>query len=134
MGLIDCSVGDSLHFGDDIRAQFTGHIGGLLYVFIGAKRAHALEGSDGFHASAMCRGGCRAHVLALCDHALCDHCQVVIGPVCVQVQSERVDLLGAQAVRDLRLRIDAPMSFTRATPARVRYRLLRRVEDASCWS
>jgi hypothetical protein len=129
MDLIDCSVGDSLHFGDDIRVRLTGRIGGLLNVFICANRSHAPEGSDGFHASALCRGGYRADVLALCDHD-----QFAIGTVCVQVDSVRVDLPGAQAMRDVRLRIDAPMPFTRTTPAHVRHRLLRRVEGAACWS
>jgi hypothetical protein len=129
MDIIDCNVGDSLHFGDDIRVQLTGRVGSLLYVFIDAKRSHALEGSGGFHASALCRGGYRAHVLALCDHD-----QFVIGTVRVQVESVRVELPGVQALRDVRLRINAPMSFTRTTPAHVRHRLPRRVEGASCWS
>ena len=129
MNRIDCSVGDSLHFGDDIRVRLTGRIGGMLYVYIDAKQSHALEGSDGFHASALCRGGYRADLLALCDHG-----QFTIGTVRVHVDSVRVDLPGAQALRDVRLRIDAPMPFTRTTPAHVRHRLLRRVEGASCWS
>jgi hypothetical protein len=129
MDIIDCSVGDSLHFGDDIRVQLTGRIGSLLHVFIDAKRSHALEGSDGFHASALCRGGYRAHVLALCDHD-----QFAIGPVRVQVESVRVDLPGVQALRDVRLRINAPMSITRTTPERARRHERQLMEGASCWS
>jgi hypothetical protein len=129
MNLIDCTVGDSLHFGDDIRIQLTGRIDSLLYIFIDAKRSHALEGSDGFHASALCRGGHRAHVLAMCDHD-----EFAIGPVRVRVECVRVTLTGAQALRDVCLRIDAPMPFARTTLARVSLRQRRHVEGASCWS
>lgn len=129
MDLIDCTVGDCLHFGDDICVQLTGRVDGLLYVFIDAKRSHALEGINGFHASALCRGGHRAHVLALCDHD-----EFVIGPVRVRVECVRVDLPGAQALRDVRLCIDAPMPFTRTAPERAPHRQLREVEGASCWS
>lgn len=129
MDLIDCNVGDSLHFGDDIRIQLTGRVEGQLYVFIDAKRCHALEGGDGFHASALCRDGHRAHILALRDHG-----QFAIGPVRVQVERVRVHLPGVQALRDVRLRVDAPMPWARTTPARVRRRLPRRMEGTSCWS
>ncbi len=129
MDLIDCNVGDCLHFGDDIRVQLTGRIDNLLYVFIDAKRSHALEGIDGFHASALCRGGHRAHVLALCGHD-----EFVIGPVRVRVESIRVDLQWAQALRDVRLCIEAPLPFVRTTPARAPHRQRREVEGASCWS
>lgn len=129
MDLIDCTVGDSLHFGDDIRVQLTGRVDGMLDVFMDTKRTHALEGGDGFHASALCRGGHRAHILALCDHD-----QFAIGPVRVQVERVRVDLPGAQVLRDIRLRIHAPMPYVRKTPERFRRRLRQRVEGASCWS
>lgn len=129
MDLIDCAVGDSLHFGGDIRIQLTGRIDTMLYVFIDAKRSHALEGNDGFHASALCRGGYRAHVLAMCDHD-----EFLIGPVRVRVESIRIDLLGAQALRDVRLCIDAPMPFLRTRPECVRHRERQRVQGASCWS
>ncbi len=129
MDLIDCTVGDCLHFGDDIRVQLTGRIDSLLYVFIDAKRSQSLEGSDGFHASALCRGGHRAHVLALCDYD-----EFVIGPVRFRVESVRVDLPGVQVLRDVRLRIHAPMPIVRTRPECVRHRERQRVQGASCWS
>ena len=121
----DCIIGESLIFGDDIRIQLSGRSDGQLYVFIDASRLHKLEGSDGFHASAPCGHRHRAHILALRDGD-----KFEIGPVCGQVESVRVDLPGAQALRDVRLRIHAPMSYGRNMPERVR----RRVEGASCWS
>jgi hypothetical protein len=127
MTIINCSVGERLHFGDDICIQLTGRIDDMLYVFIDAKRCHGLDGGDGFHASALCRGGYRVHVLALRDYD-----EFAIGPVCIKVVRVRVDLPGAQALRDVRLRIDAPMPCVRSTPARARLR--QRMDAASCWS
>lgn len=125
----DCIIGESLIFGDDIRIQLTGRADGQLYVFIDASRLHKLEGSDGFHASAPCGHRHRAHILALRDGD-----KFGIGPICVQVESVRVDLSGAQALRDVRLRIQAPMSFARNLPERLRRRLRQRVEGEPCWS
>ena len=129
MDVLDCTIGESLISGDDIRIQLTGRADGQLYLFIDASRLHKLEGSDGFHASAPCGHRHRAHILALRDGD-----KFCIGPVCVQVESVCVDLPGAQVLRDVRLRIEAPIPFVRNIPERLRRRLRRRVEGKPCWS
>lgn len=129
MDAYDCIIGEDLIFGDDIRIVLTGRADGQLYVFIDASRLHKLEGSDGFHASAPCGRRHRAHILALRDGD-----KFGIGPVWVQVESVRVDLAGAQALRDVRLRIQAPLPLARNLPERLRRRLRRRGEGGSCWS
>ncbi len=119
MDLIDCSVGDSLHFGDDIRIQLTGRVDGMLYLFIDAKRSHALVGGEGFHASALCRGGHRAHVLALCDGD-----GFAIGPVVLRFEDVRWRIPGVRALRDIHLHFHVPdaLLIRRSAPARVRAR------------
>ncbi len=121
----DCTIGESLIFGDDIRIVLSGRVDAQLYVFIEAHRLHKLKVSDGFHASAPYGRGHRGHVIALRDGD-----KVGIGPVWIEVESVRVELNGAQALRDVRLRIQAPMPPARNLPERVRRRLQRRVEGA----
>ena len=115
MDVIDCSIGEKLNFGDDIRISLTGRIHEVLYVYINAASAHELEGGDGFHASAPCRIGYRSHVLALRNH---DSFQ--IGPVPVQIADVRIDIDGARALRDVRLQVHAPQAM-----ACVRHHCLR---------
>jgi hypothetical protein len=129
MPLFDCSVGDSLHFGDEIRIQLTGRVDGLLYVFVDAKRCHALAGGNGFRASALCGEGHRAHVLALGDGD-----GFSIGPVRVEVAQVRIELPVVQVLRDVRLRIEAPMPCVLSRPERPKHRPHRRAEKASCRS
>jgi hypothetical protein len=106
MDVIDCSIGEKLSFGDGIRIQLTGRIEDILYVYIDAASAHELEGGDGFDASAPCRSGYDAHVLALRNH---DNFE--IGPVRVEIADVRIDIDGAQALRDVRLRIHTPKAM-----------------------
>ncbi len=128
MDSIDCAIGEKLSFGDDIRIGLTGRIDDVLYVYIDAASAHALEGGDGFHASAPCRLGYHAHVLVLRNHDSFE-----IGPVRIEIADVRIDIDGAQALRDVRLRIDAPKAM-----AWVRHRCVRdadgdrRKERATC--
>jgi hypothetical protein len=118
MDVIDCSIGEKLSFGDDIRIGLTGRIDDMLYVYIDAATAHVLEGGDGFHASAPCRSGYSAHVLALRNHDSFE-----IGPVRVEIADVRIDIDGAQALRDVRLQVYAPQ-----TMACVRHRCVRGVD------
>jgi hypothetical protein len=115
MDIIDCSIGEKLNFGDDIRISLTGRIDEVLYVYIDAASAHELEAGDGFHASAPCRIGYSSHVLALRSH---DSFQ--IGPVRVQIADVLIYIDGAQALRDVRLRVHTPKAM-----ACVRHRYAR---------
>lgn len=129
MDTIDCAAGEELRFGEDVRLKITGRSGDLLYVFIDAARVLELNGHDGFHATARCGRDRRAHVLALSDGD-----RFAVGPIRVHVECVQIVLLGAQALRDVRLRIETPLPFVRATPERVKRRLRRAGERVSCWS
>jgi hypothetical protein len=115
MDMIDCSTGEKLKFGDNIRIRITGRIDDVLYVYTDAATAHVLEGGDGFHASAPCRSGYNAHVLALRNHDSFE-----IGPVRVEIADVRIDIDGARALRDVRLQVYAPQVM-----ACVRHRCMR---------
>lgn len=129
MDTIDCAKGEELRFDEDVRLKITGRSGELLFVFIDAPRALELKGHDGFHATAPCRDRRNAHVLGLLDGD-----RFEIGPIRIHVERVQVVLPGAQALRDVRLRIDTQIPYVRATPERVRRRLRRAGEQVSCWS
>ena len=120
MNPLDCAVGEELHFGTDIRIQLTGRVGDVLYVFIEASRAHALVRHAGFSATAVCRRGYRAHVLALRDQD-----RFAIGPVRVLVDRVRAVQTGARLLRDVCLQIQAPMACVRGVGGPIRRRLSR---------
>lgn len=128
MDVIDCSIGEKLNFGDDIRISLTGRIEDVLYVYIDAASVNELKGGDGFHASAPCRIGYSSHVLALRNH---DSFQ--IGPVRVEIADVRIDIDGVRALRDVRLQVHTPQAM-----AYVRHRYMRdadgnlRKEDMTC--
>ena len=95
----------------------------MLYLFIDAEARHELAGVGGYHASAS--SGIRrvAHVLALRDGE-----SFSIGAVRITVESVRLRIEGAQARREVRLRIASPARISREArrhPARAAHRLSR---------
>lgn len=119
MPIIDCTVGESLRIGGDIRLNLTGTDGSMLYVFIDAASRHELGGVGGFHASAPCGIRRRAHVLALRDGE-----SFSIGPADITVEAVCLQIPGVRALREVRLRIvpTAPLIIVRQAPPRPRSR------------
>ena len=131
MTVFDCSLRESFQVGRDIRLQITGRVDEVLYVFIDTAARHELGGVGGFHASAPSGIGRIAHVLALRD-ADC----FTIGQVSITIEAVRLRIPDAQALRQVRLRIDmdtTPVQVTREAIPRKPGRLqCLRVEGASC--
>lgn len=123
MPVFDCTVGESLQFGADIRLNLTGRDGETLYVFIDAASRHELGGVGGFHASAPSGIRRRAHILALRDGETFS-----IGPVGIIVEAVQLRMENARALREVRLQIDSPSPLTvvRQAPHRPRQRAHRR--------
>jgi hypothetical protein len=122
MPVFDCTVGELLRIGSDIRLNLTGRVDDMLYVFIDAASRHDLGGVGGFHASAPCGIRRRAHVLALRDHE-----SFFIGPVSITVDAVRLRIPGARVLRDVRVCIapSSPLIIVRQAPSRPRRRLQR---------
>jgi hypothetical protein len=122
MPVFDCTVGESLRIGSDIRLHLTGRENEILYVFIDAAARHELGGVSGFHASAPSGIRRRAHILALRDDE-----SFSIGPVDITVEAVRLRIPAAHALRDVRLRIapSLPLIIVRQAPPRRRRRLHR---------
>jgi hypothetical protein len=115
MTMFDCALQESLCIGKDIRLNLTGRVDGLLYVFIDAAARHAIEGVCGFNASAPSGIDRIAHVLALHDaETFC------IGPARITVEAVHLRIAGANALRDVRLQINAPepLRVVRKAPLR----------------
>ncbi|WP_374295975.1 hypothetical protein [Sphingomonas sp.] len=134
MPLLDCTLLESITIGRDTRLQLTGRIDDVLYVYLDALVRHELGGVDGFHASAPSGIGRVAHVLALRDGDI-----FTIGPTTIAVQSVCLRIDGAQALRDIRLRIDPPkvLRIVRTPPPRRRVSKPARATDIGrlpCWS
>ena len=119
MPVFDCTVGESLRIGGDIRLNLTGRVDEMLYVFIDAAARHELGGFGGFHASAPCGIRRRAHVLALRDGDVFS-----IGPAEIAVESVRLRIPGMRALREVRLCIapSSPLIIVRQAPPRPRRR------------
>ncbi len=120
MPVFDCTLGESLRIDSGIRLHLTGRVDAILYLFIDAAAKYELGGVGGFHASAPSGMRRCAHVLALQDgESFC------IGPVGVAVEAVRLQIPGARALRDVRLRIDlpVPVRIVREAPLRPRRRL-----------
>lgn len=123
MPVIDCSLRESLRIGREIRVHLTGRVDGVLYIFIDAIARHELGGVGGFHASATSGVGRCAHVLALRDSE-----SFTIGEeVAISVEAVRLRIPGADALREVRLRIDAPRSLRIAREAPSRAKRLQRI-------
>jgi|GEM_PF-1708689 len=103
MPVIDCSLLETLRIGRDTRIQPTGRVDDVLYVYVDASVRHALGGADGFRASAPSGIGRMAHVLALRGGE-----GFTIGPTTVIVESVRLRIPGATALRDIRLQVSPP--------------------------
>ncbi|MFZ5637049.1 MAG: hypothetical protein ACOY82_10765 [Pseudomonadota bacterium] len=113
MPVIDCTMGESLRIGGDIRLHLTGRVDEMLYVFIDAAARHELDGVGGFHASAPSGIRRNAHVLALRNGA-----SFAIGDVRVAVEAVRLRIAGAHPLRDVRLHLASPVRITRETSPR----------------
>lgn len=122
MPVFDCTVGESLRIGGDIRLHLTGRVNGMLYAFIDAAARQALGGVGGFHASAPSGIRRRAHILALRDGE-----SFSIGPADITVDAVCLRIPGVRALRDVRLRIVpmAPLIIVRQVPLRPRSRIHR---------
>jgi len=114
---IDCAIGEELRFGDALRVWLTGRVDAVLYVMIEASTADALEACVGFRASAPYRHGRVAHVLALRAED-----RIAIGAIEIAVEATRLRLSGARALRDVRLRVRAPLAYVRTRPGRAQRR------------
>lgn len=124
MPVIDCSLRESLRIGREIRVHLTGRVDGVLYIFIDAIARHELGGVGGFHASAPSGIGRCAHVLALRDGDA-----FTIGVIGITVEAVHLQIVGADALRDVRLRIDipTPLRIVRESPLRRPRRVQRLV-------
>lgn len=119
MPVFDCSLGESLRVGSDIRLYLNGRNGDTLYVFIDAAARHELGGVGGFHASAPSGIRRRAHILALCDGE-----SFSIGPAGIEVETVRLRIPGVRVLREVRLHIalSSPLVVVREAPLRPRRR------------
>jgi hypothetical protein len=134
MPVLDCALREAITIGRDTRLHLTGRIDDVLYVYLDASVRHDLGGVDGFHASAPSGVGQLAHVLALRDGDT-----FTIGPTTITVQAVCLRIEGAQALRDIRLRIDPPkvLRIVRTPPPRCRKSKPARAPDIGrlpCWS
>ncbi|MFZ5635843.1 MAG: hypothetical protein ACOY82_04580 [Pseudomonadota bacterium] len=122
MPVIDCTMGESLRIGGDIRLHLTGRVDEMLYVFIDAAAHHELDGVGGFHASAPSGIRRRAHILGLRDGE-----SFSIGPADITVEAVRLRIPGVRALREVRLRIvrSSPLIIVRQAPTRPRTRIHR---------
>lgn len=117
MSVLDCSLRESLRIGKDIRVHLTGRVDDVLYLFIDAAARHELGGVGGFHASAPSGIWRTAHVLALCNRET-----FTIGVARITVEAVRLRIPGAHALREVRLRIEAPivLKIAREAPLRAK--------------
>lgn len=134
MPILDCALLESITIGRDTRLHLTGRIDDVLYIYLDASVRHDLGGVDGFHASAPSGVGRVAHVLALRDGDA-----FTVGPTTIAVQAVCLRIDGAQALRDIRLRIDPPkvLRIVRTPPPRRRTSKPTRTTEPGrlpCWS
>lgn len=117
MTVFDCSLHESLRLGKDIRVHLTGRIDDVLYLFIDAAARHELGDVDGFHASAASGIWRTAHVLAAGNGK-----SFTIGVARITVEAVCLRIPGAHALREVRLRIEAPvpLKIARAAPLRAK--------------
>ena len=117
MSVFDCSLRESLRIGKDIRVHLTGRVDDVLYLFIDAAARHELGGVGGFHVSAPSGMWRTAHVLAVRDDE-----SFTIGAVCIIVEAVRLQIAGAHALREVRLRIESPaaLPIVREAPRRAK--------------
>lgn len=117
MTVFDCSLHESLRLGKDIRVHLTGRVDDVLYLFIDAAARHELGDVDGFHASAPSGIWRTAHVLAVGNGE-----SFTIGVARITVEAVCLRIPGAHALREVRLRIEAPvpLKIARAVPLRAK--------------
>ena len=134
MPILDCALLESITIGRDTRLHLTGRIDDVLYIYLHAPVRHDLGGVDGFHSSAPSGVRPVAHVLALRDGDA-----FTVGPTTIAVQAVCLRIDGAQALRDIRLRIDPPkvLRIVRTPPPRCRTARPTRTTQHGrqpCWS